>query len=720
MLKDISLKSTYSSEYDDLLKDFYIPTLSESEIYSRAVGYFSSNILVISAQGLGQFIKNDGKMRLIIGDPLDEDEYLAVKKGIGIKSYLDKFELKIKGLLESELTELAKHRANLLSWMVAAGRLQIKVALCPNGLYHEKIGIMEDSSGSKLAFHGSANETAAAVLPDFNFESMAVYPSWKTEVFEDYGKPFEERFTRLWQGIAKNAVTAELPSTTYDLIASYYKETSPPSFEKEMKLSKMYAPVEHGSMPSIPDSLGGKPYELMSHQRVAIKAWQAHGFVGVMALATGAGKTITAIHASVKLAQSHIVKHKRNFLLIVSVPYQVLADQWCDVLKLFNIQAIKCYRNKALWYDQLIDGLSKITLYEDPAFLCLVVVNATLKSEAFQSQLKCISKNDLMFIGDECHHHGSSSVIGSLPNARYKIGLSATPWSHAESDKEEIIKSYYGPVVATYSIGRALKESVLCPYSYHPHLVTLDNDEFDSYVELTSDINKIISIKESGGSINEDDLTFLLLRRGRLLGSCESKFETLSNMLSKSKPSPFTLFYCGDGSTEGDGNTSYRDIERVSKILYENDWKCSRFTAKESHSERIRILDSFQKQMIDAVAAIRVLDEGFDIPACREAYLLASSRNERQFIQRRGRILRNHENKKSAKIHDFIVLPPFGATGSIVESLVTKELERGVEFSNFCSNSHEVGSLLEEIASKYGIDFEAVKYQVASKEVELG
>lgn len=717
MLKDINVKSTYSSEEDDLLQDFYIPALSQSILYSRAVGYFSSQILVISAQGLGKFIKNDGRMRLIIGDPLEESEYLAVKKGQEIKKHLDKLELKIKGVLDSQLSELSQHRMSLLSWMVGTGRLEIKIALCPKGLYHEKIGIMEDENGDKVVFHGSANETAAAMLPDFNFESMAVYPTWKEGVYQDYGKAFEERFNRLWMGVAKNAVTVELPSKAYEIIASYHKADSPPSFDQESGSNGSYVLLDYDNIPCIPESLGGKLYELMSHQITAIKAWQAHSFMGIMALATGSGKTITAIHASVRLAESHILTHKRNFVLIVSVPYQVLADQWCEILRVYGIQAIKCYRSKSQWYDPLVDGLAKINIYEEPAFLCLVVVNSTLRSGPFQKQLSNISRNDLMFIGDECHHHGSSNMVKFLPDARYKLGLSATPWSYLEKGKEKNLRGYYGSVVSTYTIGRALKEKILCPYIYHGHIVNLDSDEYDEYSELTVNINKLVKIKESGGEINEDDLKFMLLKRGRLLGSCSNKFEKLSEILSGSKPRPFTLFYCGDGSTGEEGSASYRDIERVSEILYKNKWRCSRFTAKESHGERVTILDAFQTQMIDAIAAIRVLDEGFDIPSCREAFLLASSRNERQFIQRRGRILRRYGNKDVAIIHDFIVLPPFGGRGDIADSLVSKELERCVEFASYCTNHSAANSAIEDIAGKYNLDINSIREMVSIKEV---
>ena len=224
-------------------------------------------------------------------------------------------------------------------------------------------------------------------------------------------------------------------------------------------------------------------------------------------------------------------------------------------------------------------------------------------------------------------------------------------------------------------------------------------------------------MKEQGVSVNEDVLTQLYMKRGRIIGSLEDKFSTLRELLSGHKVGQHTLFYCGDGSTEDDSEDSERDIERVSKTLGISGWKTSQFTARESHNERERIMENFKFGYIDAVIAIRVLDEGFDMPACRQAFLMASSRSDRQFIQRRGRILRKSVNKEQAVIHDFMVSPGLGNTSSAFSSLVRKELMRTIEFARFSINMEDNKKVLNDIALNYGHNYDELLIDVELREV---
>ena len=180
----------------------------------------------------------------------------------------------------------------------------------------------------------------------------------------------------------------------------------------------------------------------------------------------------------------------------------------------------------------------------------------------------------------------------------------------------------------------------------------------------------------------------------------------------KSKIEKHTLFYCGDGSVveESSGteldDLAVRDIKRVASILHKQGWKSSKFTADESLKERRNIIDNFKLGFIDAMVSIRVLDEGIDIPVCKQAFLLASSRNERQFIQRRGRILRKSVGKEFSIIHDFIVLPSEGIyLDDSLKSLVNSELDRVYEFSHVAMNKKELYEAAAEIADTYGIDW---------------
>ncbi len=406
--------------------------------------------------------------------------------------------------------------------------------------------------------------------------------------------------------------------------------------------------------------------------------------------------------------------HQKHLVLIVAVPYQNLADQWCDVMSLFSMDAIKCYMSRSSWHLDLRTAIADFQLQINKPFLSIVVVNRTLTSQAFQDEIGKIKSENILFIGDECHHHANKNIIKKLPLARYRIGLSATPWSKNEEEKEKLLKSYYGNIVATYSIAEALHDGVLTPYNYFIHPFYLTEEETEAYIEISSEIGKLIAIREQGGKINEDQLTALFMRRARLIGSAENKFLKLENLLDKLHIEKHTLFYCGDGSVieESNGssnndetNSSKRDIERVASILHKKGWKSSRFTASESLNERRSIIDNFKNGFIDAMVSIRVLDEGIDIPVCKQAFLLASSRNERQFIQRRGRILRKSLGKEFSVIYDFIALPCLGFVDESLKGLVNSELDRVYEFVHVASNKNEVAQEAKQLAEGYGLDW---------------
>lgn len=708
------IKSTYSTDEGSLLEGFYLPTLKEAVSYDRAVGYFSSTMLSYALQGLDGFVRNSGKIRLVIGEALDEYEYKAIKEGAQASEIMQRMQERWEVFYSEIITKPHAHRLQLLAWLVKYKRIEIKYAFRRAGMYHEKIGVMHDNTNQVIVFQGSMNETTKALLPDFNFESISVYPSWKTEIFNDYAIPYINRFEKLWRGDAAETIVLDMPSEQYELISTKRRTNELPRItERELVIEEL---SEEGDVyPRIPKSIGGQEYILREHQLKALNAWKASDWKGVFKLATGAGKTITAIHAAVALSK------KTDLAFIVAVPYQVLADQWIDVLKLFNIFAIKCYSGKSGWLTSLENEIGSFNLNDDKKFIAAVVVNATFKTQSFQEQLNRINPKKLLFVGDECHHHGGRSFVNLLPEANFKIGLSATPWARSEKEKREIIEQYYGQVVAEYSIDDAINDKVLTPYIYNMNEVNLTSEEFEEYSRLSSEINKLIAIKESGGFVDDDSLRHLLMSRSRLIGSAQEKFEVLNNIVAKTGPSRHTLFYCGDGSVETDGESDdnisrIRDVERVATILKTRGWRTSRFTAEETSAQRKKILDNFKNVLIDAVVAIRVLDEGFDLPVCREAYLLASSRNERQFIQRRGRILRNSPGKEEAIIHDFVVLPAPGHVDQLGVELVRKELTRAFEFIRVSKNKDSVESSARRLAGKYGINYEEVISEVLNLE----
>ncbi|WOH75548.1 DEAD/DEAH box helicase family protein [Bradyrhizobium sp. NDS-1] len=692
MLKDLNLKAVYQSDEDDLLRDFYIPALSQSVQYDRAVGFFSGSMLSFAAQGISAFVAGNGRMRLVVGGELDEEDVAAIQSGYDTRILSEKIGRQLLRVLDNVDDDLFQTRIELLSWLVAGGHLDIKVALKRRGMYHAKVGIMRDANGDGVVFQGSANETVYALLPDFNFETMNVFPTWRPELAAHF-EPHVAGFERLWKNRSPGTVVIDFPDAVRERFIRIAKRSRVADTDTERALweeaLQRYMPSPARSQPSLPKTLGGRPFAIMPHQRRALEAWRASDCQGILALATGAGKTVTAIYAAVQF-----FKQTNRLCLIVAVPYQSLADQWVENLRIFSIQAFACYGGTARWRDDVAQALH---LFEQGAapFICLVVVNKTLTGEVFQHLLKNIPGDRMLWVGDECHHHGSVSNAASLPDqAQLRLGLSATPDHYLNAEANLRLNRFYGRVVDTYDLRQALEDGVLTPYRYQVELVDLTEDETDRYLELSERIGRLIGRSPARLGEGNPELDRLLFERARVLGGASNKMNVLDRLLRGQEPTAHTLFYCSDASTDSDEDNSapQRQVEAVSQRLHDLGWRASRFTAREATYERRMILDGFRLGDLEAMVAIRCLDEGIDVPACQKAFILASSRNPRQFIQRRGRILRRSPGKHFAEIVDLMVRIPDGLVerSDVERALLEEELKRVAEFARLARNSGDV------------------------------
>jgi superfamily II DNA or RNA helicase len=288
------------------------------------------------------------------------------------------------------------------------------------------------------------------------------------------------------------------------------------------------------------------------------------------------------------------------------------------------------------------------------------------------------------------------------------LGLSATPEHYINIEATERLKSYYGEIVSEFTLAQALDAHVITPYRYYIKTVDLSESEAVLYLELSERIS-VLAARVGDADVecsDESQMKALLSQRARLLGCATGKIAALKELLSNEKATPLTLFYCGDGSTEEEETGDMkRHVDQVSQLLYSRGWKCSHFTSRESREERQQLLTSFRLGLIDALVAIRCLDEGIDVPACRIAYLLASSRNPKQFIQRRGRILRKAEGKEFAVIYDFLVkFPPSRyAVDECERQLVRAELRRVAEFAKLAMNASNAVEALMPVLEQYDL-----------------
>lgn len=722
--KELNIRDTYRSGEHGLLDDFYIPALSKAVTYDRAVGFFSTSLLIFALQGISKIISNNGKIRLIIGKTLTDEEYQAVKDGYEYSGITKVFEKELDDILAVE-SSIEKYRLRLFTAMIATGRLEIKFALRTSGMYHEKIGIMRDDDGNKLLFYGSANETTNAINSNLNYESFSVYKSWESDIYERFAAVYERGFENIWNGSEKGITTLKMPSKLYEKCHNYYMEnhTNDIDLDDESNLFNDFVFSFNNHYPVIPKIINGKDFKLFHHQKEALSNWYANEKKGLLKLATGSGKTITALYGVSKMFEAS--KRPRRLFLLVAVPYVALAEQWVKELSLFNISPIKCFSNRKSWGSRL---LAKINNLNSGAieFASAVVVNKTLSSEYFKEIIKKIEPNNLFFIGDECHRHGSSNINNFLPDAYFRMGLSATPYTenYEESDEEEQttkfrLTKYYGDIVASYSLHDALMDDVLTPYHYYLVPVELSVLETESYVEYSKEIGRLSALDNSS---ENSALKNMIRKRNKIISNASEKLSALDAILKSEKITDRsnTLFYVGEGKAGTDDDVDdFREhsdddvsqLDEVAKIVSSNGWKVSSFTAKESTADRRTIMNSFTDGFIDGLVSMRVLDEGIDIPKCQRAFILASSRNSRQFVQRRGRILRKFEGKNLAHIYDFLVIPHKSFIHKSCSQLVAKELTRAMDFVVLSKNRSVSQIQAEKIGKDFGVDVMELRYE---------
>jgi DNA phosphorothioation system restriction enzyme len=686
MLADVPLKINYRSGRDDFAKDFFVPCLEQSVLYRRCAGYFTSFGLGIAARGVASLASRKGTMRLVASPHLETGDVEALRAASERPAEI------LKRIVSRSLTEiedvLLKDRLNGLAWLAASGCLEIRLALrldgdgrITRGIFHEKTGVFTDEQGDHVAFSGSSNETAGGLVE--NFESMEVFRSWK----DPEGRVAQKiaDFDALWENATPGLQVIEFTAAGCDLL-DYYRDHNkpPPGF-------KLHVVKEGGPK----DSFGPPPgFDLRSYQGDAIRAWSKAGGKGILAMATGSGKTFTALVLASKVAEKN-----SPLVLIVVCPFINLCRQWMREMAAFGLRPVPCYEGRQNWEALLEEGYQSLSIGMSKVH-AIVTTNATFQSEVFQSRIRPrIDGFHHLLIADECHNLGAENIQKALPDGiQLRLGLSATPERHHDPLGTQAIVDYFGGIVFDFPLARAIAEGQLCSYRYHPVLVSLSDAEAEEYAEITAKLGRMMGgAKDEDSEVGEAAMR-LLIRRSRLLGSAVNKQDALDRVIAALPERPKkALFYCGDGrTTDSITDEEVRQIQAVSRLLGEkHGLRVRNFTYRESSEEREEILRDLSSGFLDGVVAIRCLDEGIDLPDLRMGFLLASSTNPRQFVQRRGRLLRHAPGKARAIIYDFIIQPPdFGGTldatvFNLERSLFQRELKRITEFCRTAENGPE-------------------------------
>ncbi|MDV2884682.1 DEAD/DEAH box helicase family protein [Alkalihalophilus pseudofirmus] len=694
--KDLSIAYQYRSDdaTGNIINDFYLPVLSSAKLYKRAVGYFTSSSLALVAKGVNELVHNGGKMQLIASPKLDQSDIDAID--LGYKARKDVIEAALLAELNQALDPVQECRLNYLAWLISNEILDIKIAVLKNnkglGIYHEKIGVVTDNFENKIAFSGSSNETLGGLYN--NFESIDVFCSW--HIGDDIRvERKEDNFDDLWNNRTKNLEVYEFPAAVKEKLLSY-KTNKLNVPDPEMKERQKIMENREMYYPKIPSH-----FLIRDYQQQAIKSWFRNNCQGLLEMATGTGKTITALTALSKLWEN-----TNRLAVIIICPYTHLVDQWVKDIKQFNMNPTIAYSSRSLWEDELANYVSAFNSKVINHF-CLITTNATYSSDHMQKLLNQL-KGDVLLIADEAHHLGAyknrKSLIEDFP---YRLALSATPTRWYDEEGSNTLLSYFGnQVVYKYGLDKAIG-TFLTEYFYYPHIITLDEDEAERYFEIT---RKLVRVFPRNGDLNSEDsksAQALLIERARILSCARNKLVKLKELMNEHRDSHYNIVYCGDSQVDGE-----RQIDRVVKLLGNDlDMNVHTFTSREDRSQRANLLERFEKKELQALVAIKCLDEGVDVPATQRAFILASSTNPREFIQRRGRVLRKHPNKKYSYIHDFIVIPREIDEVRLIEpsifnterKLIKRELTRFSEFADLALNGPEAHESINKVKHAYNL-----------------
>jgi len=703
--QNLQLKHSYSSEKDNLVEDFYIPVLKEAHVYRRVTGYFSSSSLFIAARGFSECIKNGGHFQFILNIQLSDEDYEQIEKGITVPEEI------IKSRFLSDLSDLEdeckKNHAKVIGWLISNNQMEIKIGyierkVVGTEILHQKLGILEDSEKNIITFVGSNNESQSGWL--YNSEKFKVFLSWEGNYLDSIKEDIAE-FDDLWNNHASKTRVIPFPEAIKQHLINIYKKGCSSIDDLLLDVEGVYEPFQR--------YITKKPplITLRQYQHDAIDAWFTNNGQGIFEMATGTGKTYTAIGAMQKLQ-----KQEKKLVTIICAPFLHLTTQWEHNLYQMGVDLPIVYASSidSKWRDNCTSKILDNRLGKLPYFIILTT-HDTVSSEKFIEMTDDL-KSPTLLIADEVHGMGSiERVKGLLDKYQFRLGLSATPHRYFDELGSKKLLKYFNKTVYEFDLHRAINEinpatneSYLVPYEYHPLFVELNSEEMERYTVISKQIAILFSKK-----LKTKDEELLLEKRLRdrqdILKNAAEKylpFKALINKLKKLGEISHTLVYCSPQQIE-----PVQEIIRNSGEIIQH-----KFTSGEDAThhqkkyldmtEREYLLDNFDKGIYHILVAIKCLDEGVDVPSTRNAILMCSSGNPKEYIQRRGRVLRRFPGKEKAAIYDFTAVPNITDSRlnpEIEQKIIDSQFKRLAEFANDAMNESEVRRQIFEEKKKYGV-----------------
>lgn len=699
MLEEVlqEAKPMYLIPRDNLALDVLAPAFGQAESVECLSGYFSSASLVTVAPGLAAFInQSSGSMRLLISPHLSPEDQAAILEGTDqANQVLDRALTQLfdaEGNLDG--ARLARHQYDCLAYLVAAGRLEIRVAIMRDGLFHPKCWIFRSGPAAVLV-HGSANSTGPGLSR--NMEYMSVERSWEDPRAVERISEVSSTFELLWEGEDRFAHVVDLPTGLRDRLFDHGEELAPPGesdfwdawweaqdaigagHRQEKDRSEELMERQDPHRLRIPADLrwGEGPF---SHQRTAVEGWEDEGGRGIFAMATGSGKTITALVAATRLQERlQLVpdgQKAKTLLLVIAVPSIPLLNQWQDEVRAFGINP----RASSEW-----DRAVRLMNYGNSICEVLVVTHAFVRSQAFRDKLQSLPKHvELLLVADEVHglvSEGFVSHVHDYDSVAFRLGLSATP-EKFNAFHTKVITSFFGKAVIEFSLGEAIDAGCLVPYEYRVHVVALSEAELEEYEKWTSKISLLVARAGGLGKLSKTDqnrLAVLSAQRHAILEMAEGKLVALQNLLDASRGNARISKALVYATSKGP-----QQLLAINELLASEGYRFHEITQAQSHDRALvaQLLADLAAGRLEVITCKKVLDEGISVPEVSAAFIVASSASEREWVQRRGRVLRKAQGKDRAVIHDFVVIPP---GGSVNDDVVRAESSRITAFAQDAS-----------------------------------
>ena len=716
---------------------FFNDCLENSKEFDLQLGYFSSATISVLAEGFATFISNGGKMRLVINHIVSEEDKEAISKGIH-GGVIDCFDLTNFEALRQTFDEYQQQFFECLAFLIYNKRIDIRIIKPRNkkGIAHTKSGQFRDGD-SITSFTGSANFTISGLFNNLEEITISRSDSVDKMVQKKIASQREE-FDSIMSGKKRNIEYLSPENLISAIQTNYGDKDIEELLDVEKKLRKIKEDrrikerLEQSDLvcddlniePQFPYPSGPRDY-----QKTAFENWKSNGQKGLFAMATGTGKTITSLNCLFEIYQ-----RKGYYKAIILVPTITLVNQWEQECRKFRFSNItKVYSKNLTWRDEIERILfnEKYRTDREPEVSYIIISTyASYSREKVFKVLNGFDKRRLLMIADECHNMGSGSLVKRLKEIPYlrRIGLSATPERQFDDEGNKKLNKFFGSeehYTYEYSMEEAIHNGVLCKYMYYPHVVRLTPDEMSAYVEISEKIAKYFNYNTETFDHIDDILKMKLLERKRIIHKAVNKLDIFKSIIKKRFEEKgnlkYSLIYVPEGN-KPDYVGAQDDFDRNENVEDDNDAEhliniyTQAVTEVDDHvtvrkfvsgqKDRDEILYDFAEGKLQVLTSMKCLDEGVDVPRSELAIFCSSTGNPRQFIQRRGRVLRTHPDKKMAELHDLVVFPeinPYSDSYRMEQSLVRGELQRVRNFANLSENPSYSELELREVLDHYAL-----------------